>query len=235
MKRILCVTVIAAVILSLFAGCKNSATPVTDFNYSIKDGEVIITKYLADDDTVVIPKKIEDCPVTTIGVCSFMGKNLTSVSIPDTVTSIWDSAFMACKNLSEVKMSKNVKEISHEAFRNCEALEQIQLPDGLETVGANAFAKCSLKSLKIPKTLSNWGFAAFIDNASLQLLEFEEGLKTIRSSDAFCNCKSLEHLTIPKSVELISESAFLNCPLNLRVTPRPYAMEQLLFIRRIIR
>ena len=65
---------------------------------------VIVTGYLVQDSTLVVPAEVKGLPVTEIGVEAFMGnKQLVSIDLPDTITVIRARAFKNCSNLSEMK------------------------------------------------------------------------------------------------------------------------------------
>lgn len=183
----------------------------TDFGYAINNGAVTVTDYYADAENVVIPEKIEGLPVTEIGPLAFFASGIKSVTIPDTVEIICESAFMCCNNLTEVQFGKNVCDIKDKAFYKCSALVELDLPERLESVGSRAFSECSsVKEVTIPKTLTSWGSSAFARNTSLVSLAFEEGLIKI-GNYAFRACSSLETVTIPASVVDFSDMAFDDC------------------------
>ena len=85
------------------------------FTYSECNGEITITGYSGGATSVVIPDRINNLPVTTIGGSSFAGKRLTNVAIPDTITCIEGSAFYRNK-LTEVHIPKSVSDIGWGAF-----------------------------------------------------------------------------------------------------------------------
>ena len=70
--------------------------------YEISNNEVTITRYFGKDTELEIPSKINGKIVTSIGVGAFNDAycNLTNVIIPNSVTSIGDSAFSNCDNLT---------------------------------------------------------------------------------------------------------------------------------------
>ncbi|MDB8004370.1 leucine-rich repeat domain-containing protein, partial [[Eubacterium] siraeum] len=81
------------------------------------DGTLAIAQYCGNDKEFVIPSEIDGIPVTKINGYAFEGcKSLTSVTIPDTVTIIYDEAFLNCPMLKEVTIPASVKEISNYAF-----------------------------------------------------------------------------------------------------------------------
>lgn len=74
--------------------------------------------------------------VTSIPYRAFYGcKELAGISIPGDVTSIGDSAFYGCSSLTEVIVPYNVKSIGNDAFSNCTGLQTLTLPVSLETFG----------------------------------------------------------------------------------------------------
>lgn len=64
--------------------------------------------------------------VTVIPTSAFAYKNITKVSIPNSVTEIKDAAFTECSNLSEVTMPDSVRSIGSSAFCNCTSLKEIE-------------------------------------------------------------------------------------------------------------
>lgn len=75
---------------------------------------------------IIIPSKIFDIPVTSIGEAAFEDYTLiTSITIPDSVTSIGSSAFSGCTGLTSVSMSNSVTYIGASAFENCISLTEV--------------------------------------------------------------------------------------------------------------
>lgn len=87
-----------------------SSNKNNDYEYIEYVDHVQITKYLGSQTDVTIPSKINDKPVTFIGgnIISVFGKNLNTVIIPDTVTSIGNYAFGSCPNLSNITIPDSV-------------------------------------------------------------------------------------------------------------------------------
>ncbi len=77
--------------------------------------------------TVKIPYKIGGLPVTCIGEAAFSGCDLTSITIPNSVTSIEESTFYECKSLISIIIPYSVKSIEDKAFYRCESLESITI------------------------------------------------------------------------------------------------------------
>ena len=73
------------------------------FNYTTNNGTITITGYTGPGGAVDIPSTINGLPVNVIGDGAFQyNTSLTSVTIPNSVTSIWNFAFFSCTNLTGV-------------------------------------------------------------------------------------------------------------------------------------
>ena len=85
--------------------------------YEIVDvNSVAIVGYTGENTSVVIPETIEGFTVTSIGNSAFMGENIQSIVIPNTVTKIEEAAFAYCENLKYVDLSNALKEIRRICF-----------------------------------------------------------------------------------------------------------------------
>jgi len=116
LKTITSIVIAIAIILG-FTTCNRTKgktiTPETDFELLDKS----ITEYRGTSPTVAIPSHIQEQPVTEIGYAVFQGKQLTSITIPSSVTMIWNSAF-ADNQLTSVTIPESVELVCHEAFIN---------------------------------------------------------------------------------------------------------------------
>ena len=101
--------------------------------------------------------------VTTIGESAFAYcKNLTSITIPDSVTTIEERAFVWCANLTSITIPESVTTLGNWTFQGCENLTSITLPGGITTIGECAFEFCKrLTSITIPGGLIDIGLGAF--------------------------------------------------------------------------
>ena len=155
----------------------------------------MITGYNGTDTVVVIPSKINGITVETIGHTAFRYSSVTSVTIPDSVTSIHDSAFAYCSSLTNISIPNSVTAIGSFAFEGCTKLESITLPSSLLTISEFLFYDCSqLTTIHIPDSVSS-----------------------IRQY-AFYNCRNLKTIRIPVSVTSIGSYAFEDCPSSMTVT-----------------
>ena len=163
---------------------------------------------------VTIPSMLGGKPVTSIGKGAFYGcTNMTSVSIPASVSKIGQSAFSRCSGLESVTIpqrvcSSTMKTIFPDAYHS---ITNVVISDGVTKIGASAFSGCSgLLSVAIPGSVTSIGWSAFSGCSSLTSVAIPDGLKEIESS-TFKDCSSLTSVTIPASVTKIGPSAFSKC------------------------
>ncbi len=120
---------------------------------------------------------------------------LTSVTIPNSFTSIGKRAFADCSSLTSVTIPNSVTSIGEWAFENCSSLTSVTIPNSVTSIGLYAFQNCSsLTSMTIEMNnipnLSNIGGL----NSSLQNLTLGENVTSI-ASGAFSRCSFLQNVT----------------------------------------
>lgn len=137
-----------------------------------------ITGYVESDTVVVIPSKINGFTVETIGHAAFFNSAVTSVTIPDSVTSISDEAFINCPKLTNISIPNSVTYIGFSAFSSCTSLKSITLPSSLSFISGALFLGCSqLTTIHIPVSVTSIGNNAFADCPSLMTVTYP-GSKT---------------------------------------------------------
>ena len=109
--------------------------------------------------SIAVPSQVNGFTVIAIGVSAFARCNkLTSVSLPEELTTIEDKAFFDCQSLTSVNIPVSVTSIGTWAFLNCKALTSIVLPESLNTIGSYAFQGCrGLTSFEIPANVTSIG------------------------------------------------------------------------------
>lgn len=156
-------------------------------------------------ESVTIPDSIK-----TIGNSAFKSCGITnSITIPDSVTTIEASAFSG-SNFTSVTIGKNVDVIGDFAFSQCGQLTSIDIPDKVTKIGYAAFEHCgSLEDVSIGSGVKSIETQAF-KGTQISYIEIPANVKTIGSA-AFDNCEKMEYVFLSEGVESFS-SAFSNCP-----------------------
>lgn len=166
-----------------------------DFDFILNNTAVIVNSYNGTAADVTIPSRYKGKPVTAINNAVFPNSAVTSVTIPDSITSIPDAAFANCSKLTNISIPNSVTSIGYSAFSDCTSLKSITLPSSLSTISRALFSGCSqLTTIHIPDSVS-----------SIQI-------------SAFHHCRNLETIRIPVSVTLIETDAFAGCPSSMTVT-----------------
>ena len=138
-------------------------------------------------------------------------ESLSSIAIPDSVTSIGGSAFGNCESLKSIVIPTGVTSIGDRAFENCKFLSSIVIPDSVTRIGDCAFGGCeSLSSIVIPTGVTSIRDSAFENCKSLSSIVIPDSVTSIEC-DAFWGCESLSSIVIPDSVTSIGDHAFSDC------------------------
>ena len=157
--------------------------------------------------SIVIPDS-----VTSIGNEAFYCcTSLTSIVIPDSVTSLGSWTFHSCDSLTSVTIPDSVTSIGALTFYYCTSLTSIVIPDSVTSIGNYAFEGCtSLTNIMIPDSVTSIGWSAFRGCTSLTSATIGDGVTSI-DDNAFEGCTSLTSVTIPDSVTSICKRAFYEC------------------------
>ena len=147
---------------------------------------------------------VMDADVVHIGERAFFDPSsnynydyLTSVTLPESVTSIGEYAFYGCKNLTSVTLPESLTGIGSYAFYGCKSLTGITIPKGVTMIENDVFHGCeSLTGVTIPESVTAIGSEAFAGCKKLTRVNFEAGKATVYA-DAFDDCSNLAEVHSP--------------------------------------
>ena len=207
------------------------------FGTSSYDGGVATTQYysttryyngystsITTATTYYIPSSLKSVTVTGGNIlygAFYNCTGLTSITIPDGVTSIDSSAFSGCTGLTSVTIPNSVKSIGESAFSGCTGLTSISVAVGntkyhsegnciIETESKKLIIGCKNSIIPADGSVTSIGFGAFSDCKGLTSITIPNSVTSIGSS-AFSGCTGLTSITIPNSVTSIGSSAFSYC------------------------
>lgn len=187
-----------------------------DFGFDSSTGT--ITSYSGGGGDVVIPPTINGDPVTAIESFSFQNNTtITSLSIPSSVKTIGDRAFLNCSNLKSITLNEGLETLGTYAFSKT-GIETIILPNSVDSIGSDIFKDCTaLKSVVLSNGLTALPGQTFLDCSVLETVEVPEGITSI-GSYAFGRCYALKSVKLPSTLESIAANAFSNCTALTEIT-----------------
>lgn len=147
--------------------------------------------------SVILPDNLSSIPNFCFEGC----KNLNDVTIPSSVTKIGFKAFEYCTSLSDISIPSSVTEIGERAFYQCERLKNITIPNGVTKIGEYAFYGChSFKNVTIPSSVTKIGEYAFYIWSELRNIRVEattppDIYQDTFNSDTYSSCT----LHVPQS------------------------------------
>ena len=201
------------------------------WRYQVENGTAYITHYRGDTSGhVEIPATIDGYTVTKIGNSAFLGDEITSVTIPDTMVEIGEATFAHCPNLVTVKIPKSVTQISESAFMDCESLTGFEVDLQNQYYAHDAMGVLYTKNLLnliqvpgakegkfvVPNGVMYIGGSAFYGCSRLTEIVIAETVQII-GGYAFYDCTGLTQLDLPASVQYIGNNAFGGCEKLTRI------------------
>ncbi len=168
----------------------NSTAPRTisenGFTAKVSNGEATLTGFTSGITEVTVPATIGGFPVSRLHG-AFTGKNVETVTLPDSLRMIPEGEFSGCTSLYMVTLPEGITEIGIQAFSGCTSLRGITIPESVTTIGNSAFSGCTV----------------------LETVVIPDGVTTIGTL-AFAGCTALEAVTIGAGVTQISGNIFRN-------------------------
>lgn len=166
----------------LFSDCASLRTVIfpTVMNYLGTASSTVAYNYVfyncPELTSVVFP---EGSTINTVGHYFMWNCGITSIELPESVTTLGTYAFANCKSLKNFKYPPLLTTVPDYCFYNCASLESVELHEGIKTVGSRVFEGCtSLKSMVFPEGITSIG----------------------SSSQTFYGCSSLEYVVLPSTL-----------------------------------
>lgn len=202
---------------------EDDSTTCTITGCSQTDGEIEIPSTIDVDGNTYTVTAIESKIKEKNIFGSTINSGVTSITIPDSVTTIGDFAFYDCINLASITIPDSVTTIGKNAFCICKSLTSVTMGKNVESIEEKAFGYCKFESIVIPDTVTYIGEYAFFDCSSLKEINVDSENKNYSSEDGVLFNKGKTILikypaantrteyTIPDSVTTIEDYAFHYC------------------------
>jgi len=233
MKRLIMSIVAFAAVFAAKADYETQSETVgeTMWYYIVTNGTAMVTGARNANDSswttyplgdIVIPSSLGGSPVTAVKDYSFRyTTSISSVVIPDSVTTIGMESFCFCGNLTSLKIGSGLKTIGADSLINNENLQTLVVAEGnpnftsqgglLMNKAKTKVVACagSVASVSIPSTVVEIGPSAF-SRCAISSVTLPASLKTL-GEQSFYYCTNLTALTIPAGVANIPYAAFSGC------------------------
>ncbi|KAL7711595.1 hypothetical protein QTN25_010738 [Entamoeba marina] len=153
-------------------------------------------------------------------------KQITSITMPNSVTSIGFFCIANKYNLTNVQLSNNLTSINSYTFNNCGLLKSITFPSSIQSIGSNSFNNCtSLESINLTTNITSIKSYSFQHCLSLKSVLIPTSISTLEDN-CFNNCSSLTYIELPTSLILIGDNCFSHCS-NLKTIKLPNSLKQI--------
>ena len=220
-----------------------AAIPVSayDFSEENEDGKTIYYNVISEEDKTceVTAKEIRNIISSTpyddyVGDINFPStakgyqvirignracyncKSMTSVNIPNSVTSIEYDAFRGCSGLLSVNIPNSVTTLDRAVFNDCEKLPSITIPQSITTIPGFTFSGCkAFTSITIPNTVTTIGDYAFQVCDGLTSVTIPSSVTRIDNS-AFSTCRNLEEIIVEEGNPTYNSANNCNAIINTK-------------------
>lgn len=228
--RFLSALLACCMMMGLFPTTALATDAESDIAYAVTGGNIYFdatTGTITDCDEsvteVIIPERINNITVTTIGYEAFKNSLISNIKIPNNITAIHTFAFSHCENLTHVEIPESVNAINAGTFYECTSLTDIIIPEGVQTIGQSAFVGCIFSHITLPRTVTYVDPMAFISCKNLDEIDIDIANQFYHSENGilfnkdqttivrYPSNKLGEHYSVPIGTKEISPYAFFQC------------------------
>lgn len=208
-------------VLTVFLSIGVSAETSGNYEYTVGTSGAEITRYIGNEQTVVIPSSLDQNAVVSIAANAFENcKSIQALTIPSNITSIGTAAFRYCTALETVNVSASIVKLSDQVFSCCTSLTNVTLPQTITSIGFRSFYGCSsLTSFTIGASVNTIGDEALSNCDSLTQIAVAAGNTVYKSENGILFSANGNTLicfpsgiagdyTVPSTVTTISDYAF---------------------------
>ena len=195
------------------------------FSFSPAENGLGVTGFSGETETLTIPDRRNDRPVTEIAPGAFAGSSVAQVVAVGPLAVIGEGAFRGCPRLGQIILSPTLAEIGNGAFEDCTALTGLAFPPGLRRIGGRAFAGTAMGRAALPASLTELGKGAFRDCKALEEVFLPPSLRLIPPT-AFEGCGALRKIVLPPGLAAVGGRAFAGCP-GLEAVDIPATVEDI--------
>lgn len=148
------------------AGSAQETATIDGITYLLDGGKASVMQQKGLTGDIVIPETVryggDDYTVTTVQSNAFKDNQITSISLPNTVSVMGDACFESCSKLVSATLPDGLTSLGGSSFSGCSKLESVDLPEGVTTLGSNCFYRCSsLTSVELPPALRSLATSVF--------------------------------------------------------------------------
>lgn len=206
--------------------------PESDFKYTIANGTATVTDFYGTATKVTVPATLGGCPVTAIGEYALSNLKATSITLPDSVTTLTKGAMAYCTKLTSVNISAAVTSIGSMAFVDNDSLTAITVAadnPNYKSVDGVLFTKDGGTLLHYPEGKSSTAYTvpdgvthiaeyAFSAMPALTSVVLPQGIQVI-GRYAFEDCTGLAQIDLPEGLATIDAYAFHGAGLTAVTLP----------------
>lgn len=202
-------------VLVAAAGMAQETAVIDGVKYLLDGGKASVMQQSGLTGDIVIPETVRhgntDYTVTTVQSNAFKDNEITSISLPNTISVMGDACFESCSRLESVTLPAGLTSLGNSCFYDCRNLASVTLPEGITTLGVNCFYRCtSLTPVTLPEGIEELGYQCFYGCTSLESVVLPGSLRTI-GNNCFYDCSALKSVTFGGSIGALPEKCFYGC------------------------